>query len=141
MRDQLAIRELYAVYNLASDDADSERYADCFTHEGAMLCPEVGIDVRGRDALIAHKDRDRANRAGQYRRHWNANLHLEACEDGSVRGRCYLIAYQGEPGALPRVADCGVYVDRVIKDGEGVWRFAERRLTMDGSTWGSGPGE
>ena len=141
LADQLAIRELYAVYNLASDATESERYADCFTPDGAMLSPEVGIVVRGRAALIAHKERDKANRKGQYRRHWNANLHLEPQPDGSVRGQCYLLAYQGNPGELPRLADCGVYEDRLVRDASGAWKFAERRLTMDGSTWGQAAAE
>ena len=134
VEDQLEIQSLYALYNLASDACDIEGYADCFTGDGEMLSPEVGIEVRGREALKAHKQRDKDNRAGRYRRHWNGNLHLEKLEPGRVRGRCYLIAYNGQPGALPAIADCGVYEDILVKTDAG-WKFAQRRLTMDGSTW------
>lgn len=134
VEDQLDIQSLYALYNLVSDACDIEGYADCFTDEGEMLSVEVGIEVRGREALKAHKERDRDNRGGRYRRHWNANLHLEPLEGGEVRGRCYLIAYNGMPGDLPVIADCGVYEDLLIKTGAG-WKFARRSLTMDGSTW------
>lgn len=134
VEDQLDIQSLYALYNLASDAADVEGYATCFTVDGEMLSPEVGIDVRGQAALRAHKERDKANRGGRYRRHWNGNLHLKLLDDGSVRGRCYLIAYNGAPGDLPVIADCGVYEDRLVKV-SGDWKFARRTLTMDGSTW------
>ena len=132
--DQLDIQSLYALYNLASDAADVEAYANCFTEDGEMLSPEVGIDVHGQAALRAHKERDKANRGGRYRRHWNGNVYLELLDDGSVRGRCYLIAYNGVAGDLPVIADCGVYEDSLVKVG-GDWKFARRTLTMDGSTW------
>ena len=131
---RLQIQELYARYNLLSDAADAAGYADCFTASGAMLSPGVGIEVRGRAALIAHKERDKASRNGRYRRHWNANLCLEPLDDGTVRGRCYLLAYNGMPGSLPAIADCGVYEDILVRDGAD-WKFASRSLTMDGSTW------
>jgi hypothetical protein len=134
VEDQLDIQSLYALYNLASDAADVVAYADCFTEDGEMLSPEVGIDVRGRAALKAHKERDKANRGGRYRRHWNGNLHLALLEDGRVRGRCYLIAYNGAPGDLPAIADCGLYDDLLVRV-DGAWKFARRTLTMDGSTW------
>ena len=134
VEDQLDIQSLYALYNLVSDACDIEGYADCFTADGEMLSPEVGIEVRGREALKAHKQRDKDNRAGRYRRHWNGNLYLEGLDADQVHGRCYLIAYNGEPGALPAIADCGVYEDLLVRTAEG-WKFARRRLTMDGSTW------
>ncbi len=137
IEDQLEIQNLYSLYNLASDKADVETYTNCFTDDGEMLSPEVGIEVRGRSALMEHKERDKANRKGRYRRHWNGNLHLEALDNGQVRGHCYLIAYNGHPGSLPAIADCGVYEDTLIKV-NGAWKFLRRVLTMDGSTWNKG---
>ncbi len=133
--DYLEIQNLYSYYNLMSDAADAEAYASCFTDDGVMESPAIGIDVTGRSDLIAHKERDKANRGGKYRRHWNGSIHLERLGDGSVRGRCYLVAYNGEPGELPILADCGVYEDILVKV-NGAWKFARRTLTMDGSTWG-----
>ena len=133
--DYLEIQNLYSYYNLMSDAADVEAYASCFTDDGVMESPEIGINVTGRSDLIAHKERDKANRGGKYRRHWNGSIHLERLGDGSVRGRCYLLAYNGEPGDLPTLADCGVYED-ILVEVNGAWKFARRTLTMDGSTWG-----
>ena len=132
--DHLAIQNLYALYNLASDAADEVAYANCFTDDGLMLSEEVGIEVRGRIALLAHKERDKKNRKGRYRRHWNGNLYLELMENGEVWGRCYLIAYNGNPGELPSIADCGIYEDKLVKI-NGNWKFSSRILKMDASTW------
>ncbi len=133
-QDYVEIQNLYALYNLCSDAADSEGYADCFTEDGVMEAPQIGIAVTGRAGLIQHKERDKAGRGGKYRRHWNGGLHLERLDDGTVRGRCYLVAYNGQPGELPALADCGVYEDTVVQAG-GEWKFARRVLTMDASTW------
>ncbi|MBM85085.1 MAG: hypothetical protein CMM47_03560 [Rhodospirillaceae bacterium] len=137
VEDQLEIQDLYSRYNLLSDAADSAGYANCFTADGTMLSPEVGIEVRGHDALVAHKERDKSNRAGRYRRHWNANLCLDLLDDGRVCGRCYLLAYNGIPKDLPTIADCGVYEDILVKV-DGAWKFESRCLSMDGSTWNQG---
>ena len=56
------IQNLYAYYNLCSDAGDAQGYADCFTAEGRMLAPELDLAVRGRAALVAHKERDLAAR-------------------------------------------------------------------------------
>ena len=92
-QDYLDIQNLYALYNLSSDDADSETYASCVTDDGVLEAATIGISVSGREALIAHKERDKAGRGGKYRRHWNGSLYLERQSDGSVLGRCYLVAY------------------------------------------------
>ena len=68
------IHNLYGFYNLSSDPADAEGYADCLTADGAMLAPGLDLAVRGRAGLIAHKLRDLAGRGGAYRRHWNGSL-------------------------------------------------------------------
>ncbi len=106
------IHNLYGFYNLSSDPADAEGYADCLTADGAMLAPGLDLAVRGRAGLIAHKLRDLAGRGGAYRRHWN--------------------------GSLPTLADCGVYADTIVRV-DGAWKFAERTLTMDAGTWSKAP--
>ena len=132
------IQNLYGLYNLCSDAGDAEGYADCFTGDGAMLAPQLDLAVRGRPALVAHKKRDLAGRGGAYRRHWNGSLHLQRIDPTTVHGRCYLLAYNGAPGSLPTLADCGVYQD-TIRLVDGAWKFADRTLTIDASTWSKTP--
>ncbi|WP_046866763.1 nuclear transport factor 2 family protein [Microvirga massiliensis] len=65
---------------------------------------------------------------------WNGSIHLKKMADGSVRGRCYLLAFNGSPSELPAIADCGVYEDRIVNE-NGRWKFAHRRLVMDATTF------
>lgn len=130
----VAILNLYARYNFASDSGDAEAYADCFVENGVLELRPLNYKVEGRAAFVAHKQRDAAGRGGRYRRHWNTNISVEIGDDGTVIGRCYFIGYGGDPGQLPQIADCGVYEDTLSNKG-GRWRFARRLLTMDGSTW------
>lgn len=138
--DMFAIHNLYAKYNLYSDAGDPEGYADCLTEDAVLTVEPMGVRIQGRAAFLEHKRRDVASRDGRYRRHWNGNLMIEpadgaTAEVGMAIGRCYLLAYNGEPGALPAVADCGVYEDVLVRDAHGAWRFKRRNLVMDGSTW------
>jgi hypothetical protein len=140
--DRGEIVDLYARYNLASDAGDAEGYASCFTPDGLLLVrglslAESGVmqrggelRIHGREALIAFKQRDVAGRGGRYRRHWNGSLALRRLDAGRVQGRCYLQAYNGEPGALPVLAQTGVYEDVLVRH-EGAWRFAHRTLVID----------
>jgi hypothetical protein len=141
-QDYTEILNLYAYYNACSDIGDAEGYASCFTHDGLLvsrgLVVSGGVMVRGsgelrangREELVAHKRRDRESRGGKYRRHWNGSICLQRVGDGTVRGRCYLEAFDGEPGSLPVLAQTGVYEDVIVKlDGE--WKFASRTVTID----------
>jgi hypothetical protein len=126
--DYVEILNLYAAYNLASDAGDAEWYASCFTGDGEQ---HGTYDVKGRAALVEYKKKDFAARAHLYRRHWNGSLHLETIDADTIRGRCYLFGYNGDPGALPYMTHAGVYTD-TIKRVNGEWKFAERRLRFDG---------
>ncbi|MFA7437505.1 nuclear transport factor 2 family protein [Castellaniella sp.] len=133
-QDYIEIQNLYSLYNLASDAGDAEGYASCFSSDGLLELIPLGITVTGAENFKAFKKRDFSGRQHIYRRHWNGSIHLEQNSDGSVRGRCYLLAFNGTPGELPAIADCGVYEDRIVKEA-GAWKFAHRRLMMDGSTF------
>lgn len=132
--DYCEIQNLYGYYNLSSDAGDAEGYASCFTEDGVLRLDAAGVLMKGRAKLLEFKRADAARRGGRIRRHWNGSLHLQRQPDGSVRGRCYLHGYNGEPGKVPDIADVGSYVDRIVKVG-GQWKFAERVITMDASSF------
>lgn len=105
-----------------------------------MSIPTLALQIKGRDNLHAFKLRDSAQRGGRYRRHWNSGLYLEALDDHTMRGRCYLHGYNGEPGQHPELADVGVYEDTLVKQ-DGEWRFAKRVITMDATTFKAPPAD
>ena len=133
-QDYAEILNLYAKYNLCSDAGDADGYAACFTENGVLDLATIGLTVTGRATLIEFKRKDKAGRPHLYRRHWNGSIHLEMLDGATVRGRCYLLAFNGTPGELPAIADCGVYEDTIVREG-GAWRFAKRHLEMDATTF------
>ena len=135
IEDREEIRELYARYAHTIDNGQFNEWLDCFTEDGRLEVQPLDFKIAGHAQLRQHKERDANSRGGRYRRHWNGSIHLEPAGAGAARGRCYLVAYNGEPGQLPAVADVGVYDDRVVKCADGAWRFSQRVLAMDGSTW------
>jgi hypothetical protein len=140
--DYTEILNLYAYYNACSDTGDAEGYASCFTVDGVLVSRGLVFSngafargqgeysAKGRDELVAHKRRDRESRGNRYRRHWNGSIFLQRVDGTSVRGRCYLEAFDGEPGSLPVLAQTGVYEDLIVKI-EGEWRFARRTVAID----------
>ena len=104
----------------------------CFTRDGELSIPTLAMQIKGRDALHAFKLRDTAQRGKRYRRHWNSGLYLEYVDGETIRGRCYLHGYNGDPGQHPELADVGVYEDTLVKE-NGEWRFAQRVISMDAS--------
>ncbi|MCC7417496.1 MAG: nuclear transport factor 2 family protein [Acidobacteria bacterium] len=135
-QDYVEIQNLYALYNLCSDAGDAEGYAACFTEDGVLVLATIGLTVTGRESFEEFKRRDKAGRPHIYRRHWNGSIHLEQVDATTVRGRCYLLAFNGTPAELPAIADCGVYEDTIVKE-NGAWKFARRHLEMDATTFKS----
>jgi len=125
--EYVEIVNLYSALNLSSDEGDAEWYASCFTEDGVLHGTH---EVKGRAALIAWKNKDKAARTHLYRRHWNGSLHLEKLDADTIRGRCYLLAYNGTPGKLPEMTHAGVYTD-TIRRVNGRWKFADRALRFD----------
>lgn len=132
--DHVQIQNLYAYYNLCSDAGDAEGYASCFTEDGVLHIETRHFVVKGRTDLAEYKRNDVARRGTAYRRHWNGSLYLEPIDRDTVRGRCYLQAFNGEPGGLPVLAGVGVYEDTIVKVGS-EWKFATRQVRMDASSW------
>ncbi len=129
-----AIQNLYARYNWCSDTGDADGYAACFTEDGELSLPGIGLEIRGRENLREFKRQDKARRGDRIRRHWNSGLWLEAAGDDTMRGRCYLHGYDGAPGEAPVLNDIGAYDDTIVRRG-GEWRFARRIITMDHSAF------
>ena len=132
--DYCEIQNLYGYYNLCSDAGDAAGYASCFTDDGEVRIDTVGVKVKGRQSLHDFKVADAGRRGARIRRHWNGSLHLQKLPDGTVRGRCYLHGYNGDPGKIPEIADVGVYEDTLVKVGS-EWKFARRLISMDATTF------
>ena len=129
------IQNLYARYNWCSDSGDADGYAACFAEDGELHLPGIGLHIQGRDNLREFKRQDKARRGDRVRRHWNSGLWLEALDERTMRGRCYLHGYDGTPGEAPVLNDIGSYEDTIVRRDDGQWRFAKRVITMDHSAF------
>ena len=131
-QDYTDIQDLYAYYTLCSDAGDADGFISCFSANGELCIPTLSMNVRGHADLHRFKSEDKARREGRVRRHWNSGLHLEHIDSTTVRGRCYLHAYEAPPGLALTLVDMGVYEDTLVYE-EGEWRFCRREIHMDHS--------
>ena len=131
-QDYTDIQDLYAYYTLCSDAGDADGFVSCFSANGELCITTLSMSVRGHADLHRFKSEDKARREGRVRRHWNSGLHLEHIDSTTVRGRCYLHAYEAPSGLALALVDMGVYEDTLVHE-EGEWRFRRREIHMDHS--------
>ena len=131
-QDYTDIQDLYAYYTRGSDAGDADGFVSCFSANGELCIPTLSMSVRGHADLHRFKSEDKARREGRVRRHWNSGLHLEHIDSTTVRGRCYLHAYEAPSGLALALVDMGVYEDTLVHE-EGEWRFRRREIHMDHS--------
>jgi hypothetical protein len=127
-----AIRELVARYNLSGDSGRLAELGELFC-ESAVL--EIGtrryegrVAIEGMFAAAAAETRDGG--AVSYIRHFVATHSIDLATRERASGRCYFLV------VTDRGLDhWGRYADEYRRDGER-WRFALRRVTVDGQVSG-----
>ncbi|MDW3219513.1 MAG: nuclear transport factor 2 family protein [Acidimicrobiales bacterium] len=132
-----AIRDLVARYNANGDAGRFAEMLELFTPDATMHIPSGSH--HGRDAIegmftnAAAKTGDGAGAAAAFIRHFTASLQIDVGDEHTATSRCY---YQV---LTDRGLDhWGRYIDRYRRV-DGRWRFAERKVTVDGRVpggWG-----
>jgi hypothetical protein len=133
VEDRLAIEQLYARYNLATDTDDTESLIRCFTPDGRFK----GLleEVQGHDAMrqqaVERAERKSAQGHTNHQ-HWNGSFVLEGdSAAGRASGLCYMLFVAKVPDAHEfTIRVMGAYVDELVKK-EGRWLFTSRRITFD----------
>lgn len=126
-----AIRDLVARYNANGDSGRLPQVMELFVDDAVM---EIDLGTGGaperHDGLAAIEDVFKGAVGGDvaptHVRHFTATLQIDLVDDSTATSRCY---YQ----VLTQVGldHWGRYVDRCVRTDAG-WRFAERRVTVDG---------
>ncbi len=130
----VAILDLVKRYNANGDTGRFPQVIELFAPDAVM---EVGDGrvYEGRDEIAtiftSTRDRVAGNSEPTYIRHMTATHQIDLIDEDSATGRCY---YQ----VLTRIGldHWGRYIDRYRRV-EGRWRFAHRRVTVDGRSPGS----
>ena len=128
VEDRLAINDLFVRYTTALDAGDVETIVACFTEDGALESPAVGI-YSGRQGIREFAERfARFREAGSQLRHFISNLAVRVDGD-EARAACYLLNIITRSGTTELLAP-GRYDCRLAKVG-GEWLFRHRLVVLD----------
>jgi uncharacterized protein (TIGR02246 family) len=129
MDDRTMINDLFVRYTTALDAGDVETIVGCFTEDGALESPAVGV-YAGRQGI-----REFAERFARFRerrsqlRHFISNLAVQVNGD-QAHATCYLLNVMTR-GGKTELMPPGRYDCRLMKvDGE--WLFSHRLVVLDG---------
>jgi uncharacterized protein (TIGR02246 family) len=127
--DRQMINDLFVRYTTALDAGDVETIVGCFTEDGALESPAVGV-YAGRQGIREFAERfARFRERGSQLRHFISNLAVQVNGD-EARATCYLLNVITRDGRTELMAP-GRYDCRLQKIG-GQWLFKHRLVVLDG---------
>ena len=129
IEDRLAINDLFVRYATALDNGDVDGIVSCFTEDGSLESPAVGV-YSGRDGIRAFSERfARFHAGGSQLRHVLSNI--TATVDGdTAQATCYLVNILTKDG-VTRYGPPGRY-DCSLRRVNGEWLFQHRLVVLDG---------
>ena len=127
--DRLMINDLFVRYTTALDAGDVETIVSCFTEDGALESPAVGV-YSGRQGIREFAARFARFRAGGSQlRHFISNLVVDVDGD-AARATCYLLTTITQNGRTELMPP-GRYDCRLTRV-DGAWLFTHRLVVLDG---------
>jgi uncharacterized protein (TIGR02246 family) len=129
MDDRTMINDLFVRYTTALDAGDVETIVGCFTEDGTLESPAVGV-YAGRQGIREFAERfARFRERGSQLRHFISNLAVQVNGD-QAHATCYLLNVMTR-GGKTELMPPGRYDCRLMKvDGE--WLFSHRLVVLDG---------
>jgi uncharacterized protein (TIGR02246 family) len=129
MDDRQMINDLFVRYTTALDAGEVETIVGCFTEDGALESPVVGVHA-GQAAIRAFAERfARFRERGSQLRHFISNLAVQVDGD-AARATCYLLNVITRDGKTEVMAP-GRYDCQLVKL-NGDWLFKHRLVMLDG---------
>lgn len=137
------IRDLVARYNSYGDSGRFESLWELFAEDAVMEIGPAHGERTTYDGLeeittIFTGAQTRVQGQGQgqgaatsYIRHFTATHQIDLVDADHATGRCYFAVIVGSPEGPGGLDHWGRYVDEYVRVG-GVWRFARRRVHVDG---------
>jgi uncharacterized protein (TIGR02246 family) len=128
IEDRLGISDLFTRYTCALDAGEVDTIVDCFTEDGALVSPAVGVHT-GRPAIRAFAERfARFRTGGSQLRHVISNLMMQVDGD-RAHATCYLTVFLTRDGKSRLLAP-GLYDCELCKSDD-IWRFQNRIVRHD----------
>lgn len=122
------VQNLYARYAHALDEGDVEGFLDCFTADAGMW-PNAGPFQPDRGRFDREALAGFVSGTGQNRpRHLMLNVAAEVADDGGSAAVKAL--FQLFDLASGEIRALGRYDDKAVRDADGAWRFAEKRVSF-----------
>jgi uncharacterized protein (TIGR02246 family) len=129
MDDRQMINDLFVRYTTALDAGDVETIVGCFTEDGVLESPAVGV-YSGHQGIREFAERfARFRERGSQLRHFISNLAVQVDAD-TARATCYLLTVITRNG-MTELMPPGTYDCRLSKTA-GQWRFRHRLVVLDG---------
>lgn len=129
--ERFAIQDLLTEFGLRVDHGRAATVAELFVADGVLATPMHTLE--GRRQIEAHFARRDAPGTVVSRHQWS-NLKLTVLEGGRVRAEMIVHTHLGTRGAggpvRPDHVVVGDSLDVVERQGDGSWRFVERRLRI-----------
>ena len=123
------INDLFVRYTTALDAGEVDTIVGCFTEDGALESPVVGVHT-GQAAIRAFAERfARFRERGSQLRHFISNLAVQVDGD-TARATCYLLNVITRNGKTEVMAP-GRYDCQLVKL-NGEWLFKHRLVMLDG---------
>ena len=123
------INDLFVRYTTALDAGEVDTIVGCFTEDGALESPVVGVHA-GQAAIRAFAERfARFRERGSQLRHFISNLAVQVDGD-TARATCYLLNVITRNGKTEVMAP-GRYDCQLVKL-NGEWLFKHRLVMLDG---------
>ena len=124
----MAVNDLFVRYATALDSGDIEGIVSCFTEDGALESPLIGVRS-GQAGIRAFAEQFAAfNAKGSQLRHILTNLAIKVDGD-TARATCYLVNIITQYGQS-RMGPPGRY-DCQLARADGEWLFKHRLVVLD----------
>jgi hypothetical protein len=126
-----SIRDLVARYNANGDSGRFEQLRALFAPDAVMDTPISGVRTGHEEIIGIFADaRDNANKGNppMYLRHMTSTHQIDIIDESAAKGRCYYFVL-----TAVGLDHWGRYIDH-YRTVDGVWKFARRWVTVDGSS-------
>ena len=125
--DKIIIQELITKYNLAIDSKNIDEWSNTWTDDG--IWTTTFGEAKGKTEL-KNMANQITNNFANGKRHLLTNIIIEDISTNNIaNAKSYLTVLEAHD--TPEVVATGVYSDTLKKDGNGKWKFFQRKLDID----------